>query len=148
MAEINSTKRSQFAIKRAQNWLESAKRGLEDKRWNDCVYNAQMASEHAIKAIFLWKGIHYKRIHDISELVRRLQDDPDLPAFFSEKIPQYAENIEELTELRNLAGYGFEEGIDNDYFETYAPTAFKWAEEIVKNVIRILDESHSLSNNA
>lgn len=140
MAEVNSIQRSQFAIKRAQNWLQSAKRGLEDKRWNDCVYNAQMASEQAIKALFLKKGIHYKRIHDISELVRRLQDDPDLPAFFCEKIPKYADKLEELTELRNLAGYGFEEGIDNEYFEEYAPSAFKWAEEIVKTVTQVLTE--------
>ncbi len=128
-----------MALKRAKNWLQGAQRGLEDKRWDDCVYNSQMASEQAIKALFLKLGIHYKRIHDVSSIFRIIEENSNLPEFFTQKIAEYSDIVEELTEQRNLAGYGFEDGIGNEYFKEYAPTALNWANEIVADIERVLD---------
>ncbi|UCG00643.1 MAG: HEPN domain-containing protein [Candidatus Heimdallarchaeota archaeon] len=130
--------RSQLALKRAQNWLQSAQRGKEDQRWDDCVYNAQMAAEQAIKALFLKLGIYYKRIHDVSDTFRQMTEKEDLPKTFREQIPKIADRMEELTEQRNLAGYGFEEGINPDYFQEYAPIALEWATDIVRTVRKVL----------
>ena len=129
-----------IALKRAQNWLQSAQRGLEDDRWDDCVYNAQMAAEQAIKGLFIKLGVYYKRIHDVSEFFRRLEGDKSLPTFFREKIQRFSDNMEELTSQRNLAGYGFEEGIGDEYFKEYAPLAFQYAQEIVADISKVLDK--------
>lgn len=134
------TERSQLALSRAQNWLQGAQRGKEDQRWDDCVYNAQMAAEHAIKALFLKLGIIYKRIHDVTDTFRNMTENEDLPKKFREKIPNIADQIEELTEQRNLAGYGFEEGIAPDHFKEYAPIALDWATDIVTQVGNVLQE--------
>ena len=132
--------RAQLAISRAQNWLQSAQRGKEDQRWDDCVYNAQMAAEQAIKALFLKLGIFYKRIHDVTDIFRNLTENEELPKTFREKIPKIADQIEELTEQRNLAGYGFEEGVPPDYFQEYAPIALDWATDIVSTMKKVLQE--------
>ena len=132
--------RSQLALQRAQNWLQSAQRGKEDQRWDDCVYNAQMAAEQTIKALFLKIGIYYKRIHDVSDTFRQMTENENLPITFREQIPKIADQIEELTEQRNLAGYGFEEGINPDYFQAYAPIALEWATDIVRTVGKVLQD--------
>lgn len=133
---------AQLALKRAQNWCQSAQRGKEDQRWDDCVYNAQMAAEQAIKALFLKQGIYYKRIHDVADTFRDLTENEQLPTTFREQIPKIADQIEELTEQRNLAGYGFEEGINPEYFQEYAPIALEWATNIINMVEKVL---HDLS---
>jgi len=90
-----------------------------------------MGAEQAFKALFLRKGIYYKRVHDVSELLRSLASEPGFSEDFRRRIPDFADRMEELTEQRNMAGYGFEEGIGGEHFKEYAPTALEWANEMV-----------------
>ena len=54
-----------LALGRARRWLQGARRALEDERWDDAVYAAQMASEHAAKAVLLALGIEFPKQHDV-----------------------------------------------------------------------------------
>ncbi|MFX1512318.1 MAG: HEPN domain-containing protein, partial [Promethearchaeota archaeon] len=86
------------ALKRAKRWLQGAQRGLEDKRWDDCVYCSQMAAEQSMKGLLILLGVSFKRIHDISDFVLSLQNNSELSKEFRSKIPQITDELAELTE--------------------------------------------------
>ncbi len=114
-------------IRRASRWLQGAKRALEDKRWDDVVYCSQMAVEQSSKAILILFGIDYPKEHDISDVFIRLSSREDIPHWFREKVRNMCSIISELAELRGLAAYGYEMGVDEDYFTEYAPDAYNLA---------------------
>jgi len=85
-----------------------------------------MTVELASKAVLLAAGIDFPKEHDVSAVFRQLSAK-DVPAWFREKIEWMTENITELARLRGLAGYGFEVGVDAEYFRDYAPQAYERA---------------------
>jgi HEPN domain-containing protein len=95
-------------ISRANRWLKSAERALEDQRWDDVVYSAQMCVEQSTKSILLLLGIDYPKEHDVSDVFLELAQRNDLPEWFKEKIPFISKYIAVSAELRGLAGYGYE----------------------------------------
>lgn len=127
-------------IKRAGRWLQGAKRALEDKRWDDVVYCSQMAVEQATKSILISLAIDFPREHDISEVFAQLAQRKDLPKWFRDQVDSISNTIAELAELRGLAGYGFEKGINAEYFKDYAPEAYSKAEKTYKSCINLLKE--------
>ena len=145
-AGISSAELAYKALARARRWLQSARRALEDGRWDDAVYSSQMAVELSSKGVLLALGIDYPREHDVSDVFIELRDREDLPAWFREEVPALSRNIAELAELRGLAGYGYERGIDADYFKDYAPEAYGRAEEHVGTCERLLDELFKVAN--
>lgn len=48
--------------------LEAAQILLENKLYNPCLHNLQQAIEKALKALFIEKGISFKKTHSIMEL--------------------------------------------------------------------------------
>ncbi len=128
------------ALKRAKRWLQGAQRGFEDKRWDDCVYCSQMAAEQSLKGLLILLGVSFKRIHDISDYVLSLQKNAKLSNEFRTEIPQIADQLAELTEQRNLAGYGFEDDLDNEYFTSYAPEALKIGTRILQQVEKEMNQ--------
>ncbi len=134
------------AIKRAENWLQGAQWALEDQRWDDVVYSAQMASEQAVKGVLLSKNLSFKRVHDVSDRFLELQDDVSLPRWFKDQIPSIANSLIVLTEQRALAGYGFEEDLADDYFKDYAPEALEIASTVLKFCKQLLEELNNSNN--
>jgi len=127
-------------IKRAGRWLQGAKRALEDKRWDDVVYCSQMAVEQAAKSILISLAIDFPREHDVSNVFIQLAERKDLPKWFREEVDSISDTIAELAELRGLAGYGFEKGVDAEYFKSYAPEAYSKAEKVYKICTKLLKE--------
>ncbi len=118
------------AQQRAADWIRNAEVALEDKRWNDVVYSAQMAAEQSLKSILLSLGVTYKRVHDITVPFRLLKDEGVISDEFRQKIPKFAEWLIQLTQERHLAGYGFEEDLEEDHFKDYAPQSLAKGKEI------------------
>lgn len=114
-------------IARAARWLQGASRALEDKRWDDVVYNAQMAVEHSVNAVLLAFGISFPREHDVSPVLLRLKKQARFPGWFSDELERIARVVSELAEQRALAGYGFEMGVDVETFRELAPKALEEA---------------------
>ncbi len=140
---MNNTSNIELAYKalaRARRWLQSAYRALEDKRWDDVVYSSQMAVEQSSKGVLIALGIDYPREHDVSDIFNELRNRRDLPKWFRNLVPNLSRNIAELAELRGLAGYGYEKGIDADYFKEYAPEAYNIAKNHVSICEKLLNE--------
>lgn len=115
---------------RASRWLQGAERALQDERWDDAVYAAQMCSEHAAKAVLIALGIEYPKQHDVSGVFIELKRRGNIPAEFGAGIEEVTASLGELAAERALAGYGFEEGVDASYFEDYAPEAVEKARSV------------------
>ena len=135
---------SASALRRAKRWLKGALRALEDERWDDVVYCSQMAVEQASKAVLIALGIDYPREHDVSVAFKKISEIAGIPGWFKAILDELAENISTLAQLRGLAGYGYEEGIDADYFKDYAPEAYEKAEKHYNVCLRLLSELYGL----
>jgi len=61
-------------LDRAARWLQGAERALEDNRWDDVVYCAQMSVEISVKSVLLSIGIDYPKGHDVSDVFLQLVD--------------------------------------------------------------------------
>jgi HEPN domain-containing protein len=129
------------ALKRSGRWLKGAARALEDGRWDDVVYSSQMTVEQASKAVLIALGIEYPRAHDVSAAFKQISKIRDVPRWFSSILQELAGNISELAELRGLAGYGYEKGLDAEYFKEYARKRMKK----LKNTTR---HAHGYSQNS
>jgi HEPN domain-containing protein len=65
----------------AQEWLNRAKSNLaiarqpktDDIYWEDLCFEVQQAAEKALKAVLLAKGIKFRFVHDVSELLTTLE---------------------------------------------------------------------------
>jgi len=65
----------------AREWLNRAKSNLaiarqpktDDIYWEDLCFEAQQAAEKALKAVLLAKGITFRFVHDLSELLTTLE---------------------------------------------------------------------------
>ena len=132
-------------LKRAGRWLQGAARAFEDGRWDDVVYSAQMSTEHSVKSVLIALGIDFPREHDVSDVFLQLSRRRDLPKWFKEKVDELSQTIAELAEQRGLAGYGFEEGINADYFKDYAPEALRKAKQVHELCVRLIEETFKTS---
>lgn len=132
------------ALRRSARWLRSASSALEDERWDDVVYSSQMAVEQASKAVLIALGIEYPREHDVSAVFKRISRIENVPEWFSSIVPELANNISELAELRGLAGYGYEKGLDADYFKGYAPKAYEMARKHYEACAKFLSELYGV----
>lgn len=106
---------------------------MEDERWDDVVYSSQMAVEQAFKAVLIAFGIEYPKEH-VSAAFKQISKIEGVPSWFLAMLDELASNIFELAELRGLAGYGYEKGLDAQYFKDYAPKPIIWLKDITKHV--------------
>lgn len=135
---MNTNELAALGIGRASRWLQGARRAYEDGRWDDVVYNAEMAAEQALKAILIFFGIDYPKEHDVSDAILQLVEKEGIPVWFKEQLETMAESISELSDQRGLAGYGFEQGITAEYFKDYAPQALAKAENTFSNCDKLM----------
>ncbi len=145
MDRVTNVDLAASAIRRAYRWLMGAKRALEDKRWDDVVYSAQMAVEQSSKAVLIALGIDFPKEHDVSPAFKLLYMKVSLPNWFKEVLEGLITNISELAELRGLAGYGYEKGLDSDYFMHYAPQTYERAKTHYGYCSRLLKELYEVN---
>ncbi len=136
---ISLNETAKAGIGRAGRWLQGASRALEDKRWDDVVYSAQMSVEQSVKAVLLVLGIDFPREHDVSPILLRLRRRTGIPGWFRDELEPMARTVSELAEQRALAGYGFEKGVDAETFRILAPKALDRAKKIHSLCKRLLD---------
>lgn len=133
------------ALKRSSRWLKGAFRALEDGRWDDVVYSSQMTVEQASKAVLIALGVEYPRAHDVSAAFKQISKMRGVPRWFLSMLRELAGNISELAELRGLASYGYEKGLDAGYFEEYAPKAYEMAKEHYEACAKLLSELYHIN---
>jgi len=128
---VRTSEIAELAIQRANRWLRGAQVALKDGRWDDALYAAQMCSEHAAKAVLISFGIDFPKKHDVSSVFATLSPRLGFPKWFASSMGFIVEALSELASERAMAGYGFEEGIDADYFKDAAPEAVGKAEKVL-----------------
>lgn len=94
-------------------WLRGALRAVEDERRDEVVYSSQMAVEQASKAVLIALGMEYPKENDVGTAFKEIRIR-GVPEWFIMIIDGLAGNVSELAELRGLAGYGYEKGLDAD----------------------------------
>ncbi|MBS7655820.1 HEPN domain-containing protein [Candidatus Bathyarchaeota archaeon] len=135
------------ALKRSSRWLTNALRALEEERWDDVVYSSQMVVEHASKAVLIAFGVEYPKAHDISFVFKQISKKKNVPIWFLSMLNELASNISELAELRGLASYGYEKGLDVNYFKDYAPKAYEIAKKHYEACVKLLSELYNININ-
>ncbi len=129
-----------LARERGARWLQGALRALEDRRWDDAVYSAQMCSEHAAKSVLLALGIEFPKQHDVSEVFVTLAERDDVLPPLRTEVPRVADILAELAAHRALAGYGFETEVGVSYFEGLAPGAVEKGRKVLEFADRFLED--------
>ena len=119
----------------ASDWLRRARSDLalasvplpRDVLYNELCFHAQQAAEKSIKAVLVYHGIDFRRIHDIDYLLTLLPDGVPLP-------PE-AEWVIDLTSYAVALRYpgAYEDVTGEEYQEALAAarTVFSWAERIL-----------------
>lgn len=128
--EVERERIAKLAIERAGDWLKGAESAYKDGRWNDVVYCSQMCVEQSVKAVLLLFKIDYPKEHDVSGIFMETVERLDVPSWFRKEARNIARKLSELSNLRGLAGYGFEKGVGRDFFKDYAPEALESARKI------------------
>lgn len=77
-------------LNRARSNLEIAKNETVGAYLEDLAFEAQQAVEKAVKAVFICRGVNFPYIHDIAELLQRLEQS-------GVKVPKYVRQATELT---------------------------------------------------
>ena len=112
-----------------REWLNRAKSALAHARavsagvfFEDLCFDAQQAAEKAIKAVFIDRREHFPFIHDLEELLQRLDGN-------GLKIPKYVWEAEELTDYAAFTRYPVAE-------EPVTPRQYRRAVRIAAAVLR------------
>ncbi|MEM2209881.1 MAG: hypothetical protein QXM32_06595, partial [Nitrososphaerota archaeon] len=71
----------------------------------------------------------------------------NIPTWFLSILDELANNISELAEIRGLAGYGYEKGLDAEYFKDYAPIAYEKAKKHYEACAKLLFEIYGIRVN-
>ncbi len=85
-------------LNRARSNLAQAKSVHPDVYFEDLCFNAQQAAEKAIKALLLHRGIGFRYVHDLGELMGLLEQA-------GEEIPPHIRDAEQLTDYAVKARY-------------------------------------------
>lgn len=92
--------------------LDEARGALAKGDYPRAVRRAQECIELSIKAVLRCLSIEFPREHDVSEVLRELDEaslgEAELPPWFKEDLPRVADIMEEITLKRGPAMYGFE----------------------------------------
>jgi len=113
-------------IQRAKGNLARAKQPKPDEGfWEDFCFDAQQASEKAVKAVLVLRGINFPRTHDIADL---------LALVVQNEIPDDLWEADSLSEYATVARYpGRQPASEQDRQKAIilAEQVVRWAEGII-----------------
>lgn len=112
-----------------QEWLARAKSNLvmarrektEDLFWEDLCFETQQAAEKALKAVCQYRGILFRYVHDLEELITALEKN-------GVGVP------EKVKEAEILSQYAFETRYPGD-FETVSEVEYRRALTLAEQVV-------------
>lgn len=119
-----------------QDWLTRARGNLARARaprppevlWEDMSFDAQQAAEKAVKAVLLFKGVHFRYVHDLEELLSAASN-AGIP------LPENPQEVAGLTsyacELRYPGNYEAATEDDHRRAVEIAARVMAWAENII-----------------
>ncbi len=91
----------------------------------DNCFDAQQAAEKAIKAVFIHRGENFPYIHNLEDLLKRLERN-------GLKVPKYVRKAHELTRFASEARYPGASGPvskrEHRHFVRIAEAVVQWAE--------------------
>ena len=122
-------------MRRAEGNLARAERGKIDDRFlfEDLCYDAQQATEKALKALCIARHISFPWTHSIAELLTILENK-------GENIPEEVREAERLTVYATDTKYpgDWEPIEEEEYLEAleHAKSVFEWVSEELKNIIK------------
>jgi HEPN domain-containing protein len=115
-------------LNRARSNLVLARKTSADVYIEDNCFDAQQAAEKAIKAVFIHRGRNFPYIHNLEDLLRRLERD-------GLKVPKYVHMAHELTrfaaETRYPGAAGSLSKREYQRFIRIAETVLRWAERLI-----------------
>lgn len=130
--EINELGTSEDWLKRAKSNLAIARQPkTEEIFWEDFCFEIQQAAEKALKAVLLSKGIKFRFVHDLAELLTLLEQNGIL-------LP------EEIRASADLTGYSVEARYPGP-FEPVTEVEFKDALKIAETVVKWAESEISSS---
>jgi len=118
------------------NWLKRAKSNLirakqpkpEEVLWEDLCFDTQQAAEKALKAVLLARGIPFRFVHDIAELLTLLENQ-------GVTLPEEIKVSAELTDYSVESRYpGPFEPVTEEEFQRalkIAEAVVAWAESLI-----------------
>jgi HEPN domain-containing protein len=119
-----------------EEWLRRAKGNLalakqrkpKEAYWEDLCFEAQQATEKAVKSVLRFSGIDFPKTHDIGELLALLNQS-------GRKVPQAFWKADDLTQYAVETRYpGSAEPVTRSEYRqaiALAQNVVKWAENIV-----------------
>ncbi len=116
-------------MNRARSNLLRAGKTIAGVYLEDLCYDAQQAVEKALKAIFVHRGLSFPYIHDLSRLLRLLEQN-------GVKVPKYVRQSDELTRFAVESRYpGLSEPVSNREYRRavrIAAGVLRWAERQIE----------------
>ena len=97
---------ARYYLEEAEDRLVSARRAFKAGRYGTSIFYAQECVEFSVKGAMETLSIKYPPIHDVSDLVLKLEKDERLPAWFRGNAPRVAEMVSRLADRRIVARYG------------------------------------------
>ncbi len=124
--------RKRFPPDDPREWLNRARSNLvlsritnSDVYLEDNCFGAQQAAEKAIKAVFIHRGENFPYIHNLEDLLKRLERN-------GLKVPKYVRKAHELTRFASEARYPGASGPvskrEHRHFVRIAEAVVQWAE--------------------
>ena len=118
-----------------REWLNRARSNLaradirpSNVYLEDLCFDAQQAAEKAIKAVLIWRRVTFPYVHDLAELVSRLEQ-------VGEVVPAPVREAVTLTQYAVIARYpGLAEPVTSDeHLEAVriAAATVRWAERLI-----------------
>lgn len=96
------------------------------------------------KLFLIALGIEFPKEHDVSIAFKQISNKKNIPSCFLSMLNELVNNISELAELRGLASYGYEKGINAEYFKDYAPKAYEMAKKHYETCAKLLFELYNI----
>ena len=116
-------------LRRANSNLNRARAFTADTCLEDSCFDAQQATEKAVKAVFVSRGEQFPFIHELQRLLQRLEGN-------GLKIPKYIYEAEELTDYAVLTRYpGMADPVTQREYRRairIAEAVLRWAERQVE----------------
>jgi len=112
-------------LNRARSNLVLARKTNPDVYLEDNCFDAQQAAEKAIKAVFIHRGENFPYIHNLEDLLKRLERN-------GLKVPKYVRKAHELTRFASEARYPGASGPvskrEHRHFVLIAEAVLHWSE--------------------
>ena len=117
-------------LNRARSNLARAQARMAGVYLEDLCFDAQQASEKAIKALLIKRGVAFPYIHDLARLVTLLEEA-------GQDIPESVRQVESLTRYAVVTRYpGLAEPVTEVHYQEAVATAdavVQWVEEQIRS---------------